>query len=164
MLNSMQEGSGPSEESDGFRPKPLDKAYSIFKMTGPACQLWILESAPGLRSSTLSKVHHCTFSLRVLHPKVRVLQATPFVNNTKLDISCDKLSNVSNCSYKSVYIKNNLCLAATTYNQSPVLLYICTLYLYTIGVISTTEKLKRKYILLNFVLFLRRKNQSMFYF
>ena len=36
MLNSMQEGSGRSEESDGFRPKPSDKAYSIFKMTGPA--------------------------------------------------------------------------------------------------------------------------------
>ena len=36
MLNSMKEGSGRSEESDGFRPKSSDKAYSIFKMTGPA--------------------------------------------------------------------------------------------------------------------------------
>ena len=32
----MQEGRGPSEESAGFRPKPSHKAYSIFKMTGPA--------------------------------------------------------------------------------------------------------------------------------
>ena len=36
MLKSMQEGRGPSEESAGFRPKPSHKAYSIFKMTGPA--------------------------------------------------------------------------------------------------------------------------------
>ena len=45
----------------------------------------------------------------------------------------------------------------TTYNQS-------TLYFYTIGVISTTKKLKRKYLLRNFVLFLRRKNHPRFIF
>jgi len=122
MLNSMQEGRGPSEETDGFQPKPLEKAYSIFKMTGPASQFWLLESAPGLRSSTLSKVHHYTLSLRVLRPKVRVLQTTPFVNNIKRTISCDKLSNVSNCSYKSVYIKNNLSVWLRPHTTS--LLYV----------------------------------------
>ena len=168
MLNSMQEGRGPSEESDGFRPKPLDKVYSIFKMTGPASQFWLLESAPGLRSSTLSKVHHCTLSLRVLHPKVRVLQITPFVNNTKTTISCDKLSIVSNCSYKSFYIKNNLSVwLRPPYTTS--LLFYCILYLYSIFVRNRCNfhhrEIERKYLLRNFsVLFLQRKNHPCFIF
>ena len=107
-----------------FGQNPHTKPIPFSKWLVLQATAVLLESAPGPRSSTLSKVHHCTLSLRVLHPKVRVLKTTPFVNKTKRTISCDKLSDVSICSYKSVYIKNTLSVWLRPHTTS--LLYIST--------------------------------------
>ena len=151
MLNGMQEGSGPSEESDGFRPKPLDKAYSIFKMTGPASQFWLLESAPAFVRRLCQKFTTARLAYESSIQKSESSRPLrPFVNNTKTTISCDKLGNVSHCSSKSVYIKNNLSVWLRPHTTSLLFYWIFVLC--------------KKILIAQFCPFSTEKNPSMFYF